>query len=538
MIENWLEPLLKTLSEIVIPLDLALNLAVLPNLVAVTAITFLLYRRPCFAYFALGWLVNVVTIIIFNRPSLKDTFTYELVHSAVSMTASLLFRIAYLDLKERRLATLLYGWRPALFVGITVVCWGLGLLLSLPATFMPQSSILDFLRTIPTGKVTVLPAIALTIGVMFDLGKWFNDQRETKLLSIMRGRTTLLTAWIADIPDEVLRQVRESEILPAAQRTLKTLNTARHLLAWSFIFYAAIHIFYLIPLGFDPNRVVPFFLAIGIKVGILLGMILILYADFLDLGRQLRISSELAVLGAVTAGVEHDMRHSLGLLSYSVLNLRRSALRKDADLTAKDPLGEINDIHDELMRLEATLDAIPTLRADAELRRSVVGVGGAVRQAANQLGLKGNAQIALHYDGHEGDLFTFADQEWLHYMFTNVLRNAKEAITSQWPRGGGEIGITFARIEGNAQVAIRDNGGGIPESILPHVRSPYVSSKTGGRRNRGMGLFIASRLAERQGGSLTIDTDSSSYTIVTISMPLQSADTPPPVEQRGRRRKR
>jgi len=52
-------------------------------------------------------------------------------------------------------------------------------------------------------------------------------------------------------------------------------------------------------------------------------------------------------------------------------------------------------------------------------------------------------------------------------------------------------------------VDVRDNGRGIPPSVLPHLFEPFYTTKTAGT---GIGLAMSAGIAESLGGTLTGET--------------------------------
>ena len=85
-------------------------------------------------------------------------------------------------------------------------------------------------------------------------------------------------------------------------------------------------------------------------------------------------------------------------------------------------------------------------------------------------------------------------------MLLNLLNNAREAIIGTGSRAG-RIAITLGEQEGTGVVTVRDNGGGIPESILEKIFEPYFSTKS---RGTGIGLYMSKMIIERNmGGTLT-----------------------------------
>lgn len=77
-------------------------------------------------------------------------------------------------------------------------------------------------------------------------------------------------------------------------------------------------------------------------------------------------------------------------------------------------------------------------------------------------------------------------------VLLNLLANAKEAIEARQARGG--IVSIFVEQQGSsARLRVRDNGGGIPDDILPRIFDPYFTTRESGT---GIGLYMSKMIIE------------------------------------------
>jgi two-component system, OmpR family, sensor kinase len=68
---------------------------------------------------------------------------------------------------------------------------------------------------------------------------------------------------------------------------------------------------------------------------------------------------------------------------------------------------------------------------------------------------------------------------------------------------GTEIRLSAERVDGTARLAVSDTGHGIPRKTLTRIFEPFYTASADGSRGAGLGLAIASELAERMSGELT-----------------------------------
>lgn len=87
----------------------------------------------------------------------------------------------------------------------------------------------------------------------------------------------------------------------------------------------------------------------------------------------------------------------------------------------------------------------------------------------------------------------------LNQVWTNLLDNAIDAVPA-----GGSIGLRTALVDGEVQVAIRDNGPGISPENQERIFDPFFTTKAAGVGS-GMGLGIVRRTLEGYNGRLTLE---------------------------------
>ena len=95
----------------------------------------------------------------------------------------------------------------------------------------------------------------------------------------------------------------------------------------------------------------------------------------------------------------------------------------------------------------------------------------------------------------------------------NVIENALHAMP-----GGGRLRFSvWLGDQGRLMLSIADTGVGMDEAAVGHIFEPYFSTKTTGT---GLGLTIAKRNIEANGGSIAVTSQRGVGTTVTVSMPV------------------
>jgi signal transduction histidine kinase len=98
-------------------------------------------------------------------------------------------------------------------------------------------------------------------------------------------------------------------------------------------------------------------------------------------------------------------------------------------------------------------------------------------------------------------------------VFFNLALNACEATAEQ----DGRITVDILSAENSFEIRVADNGQGIPVSIRTSLFDPFVSA--GKSNGTGLGLAIVSKIINDHGGSVTVESTSSTGTIFLIKMP-------------------
>jgi len=116
------------------------------------------------------------------------------------------------------------------------------------------------------------------------------------------------------------------------------------------------------------------------------------------------------------------------------------------------------------------------------------------------------------------DLFVKGDRVSLRELFFNLIDNAVR-YTPQ----GGEILVTLSRKDGDACVAVKDNGIGISEEHLRHIFKRFYrvdKSRSRSEGGAGLGLSICQRIAEIHGGTIEVESKVGKGSTFSVFLPL------------------
>lgn len=114
-----------------------------------------------------------------------------------------------------------------------------------------------------------------------------------------------------------------------------------------------------------------------------------------------------------------------------------------------------------------------------------------------QLFSNNHEHISLTFTGVEKGIYVFGDADQIGQVFTNLIKNAIQAI----PHGQeGEVKIIIHKNNRSVDIHISDNGKGISDEIREKLFTPNFTTKTTGM---GLGLAIVKNIVELHKGEIS-----------------------------------
>jgi two-component system sensor histidine kinase HydH len=210
--------------------------------------------------------------------------------------------------------------------------------------------------------------------------------------------------------------------------------------------------------------------------------------------RQLERKHRLAALGEMAAGMAHEIRNPLGGIQLYASMLSRDVREMPASLQL------VNKISVGVKRLEALVSQV--LQFTREIEAHVVGadlaylVEEAIELSADRAQAAG---VRCRAEGTR-PMNVKVDPLLMGQAILNLLLNGIEAVGER--ADGGEIEVGWALVGAeNFKLTIRDNGPGIPASVVDRIFNPFFTTKESGT---GLGLAIVHRIVEAHEGSITV----------------------------------
>jgi len=213
-------------------------------------------------------------------------------------------------------------------------------------------------------------------------------------------------------------------------------------------------------------------------------------------------------VGAFVRAAAHEIAGQINAISMNAELLKLLLERSDvarADETVKRMLSDCGR-YGRMVRALERFGVCMTVREREPV--AVADMIEAARVAFVQE--RSGEKPALQVDA--GDASLVVDRIGMQRVLSGLFHNAAEA-------GARSIAITASREADVLNVAIADDGDGIPARIHARATEPFFTTRRESGHN-GLGLTLAAEIVAAHGGSLSIEENDGRGTRVTLRLPL------------------
>ena len=237
-----------------------------------------------------------------------------------------------------------------------------------------------------------------------------------------------------------------------------------------------------------------------------------------DAQRQLVQNERMALLGTFASGLAHEVRNPLNSIALQLSLLERRIVGVEPRLMQQlDEL--VGVIREEIRRLDALVGDFLFFSRTSRIQLQATDLDALVDEVTRLLRPEArNAGVTLRRE-RVGEALpsVAADSEKLKQVVINLVRNAIEAMPE-----GGAVALESGLREGKAEIAVRDNGPGLPEGV--DIFQLFVTTKPKGT---GLGLSIAQQIVHAHGGEIRAASEPGAGACFTIALPLEPAGAAP-----------
>ncbi len=263
---------------------------------------------------------------------------------------------------------------------------------------------------------------------------------------------------------------------------------------------------------------------------------------------QLLVQEKMASLGALTAGIAHEIKNPLNFVTnFAALSVELideanelfAQFRQKPDNADAEYLGQLfSDLHTNLHKIEEHGKRADSI-VKGMLAHSRGGAGQFQPTDVNAL-IAEAASLAYHGLRAQDVDFNIALEnvfdpalptisvvpQDLSRAILNIVNNGCYAAHQRAVRQPGfqpVLRCTTVRTPAGVEIRIRDNGTGIPKEVLPRIFNPFFTTKPTGS-GTGLGLSLSYQIVvDQHKGAMRVETEEGEFTEFILTLPERAA---------------
>jgi C4-dicarboxylate-specific signal transduction histidine kinase len=238
----------------------------------------------------------------------------------------------------------------------------------------------------------------------------------------------------------------------------------------------------------------------------------------LEIGQQrneLAHIARVSTMGQLASSLAHELNQPLGAI------LRNAEAAELFLQEAAPDLDEVRailvDIRKDDQRAGAVIDRMRDMIQRRKVEHCRLNLDQLAGEVVTLLGPDAELRrVGLSFESNPALPPVLGDRVQLQQVLLNLLLNAMDAVIDNTP-AKRRVAVRTRAAGAMVQVAVSDNGHGIPADKLPFVFEPFYTSKPNGL---GMGLAISRSIIEAHGGRLWAENSSAGGAILTFTVPV------------------
>ncbi len=235
-----------------------------------------------------------------------------------------------------------------------------------------------------------------------------------------------------------------------------------------------------------------------------------------QLERETRRSESLTTLGAMAAGIAHELNNPIGIISSRIELMIADSEGKQLPAEMAE---DLRVLHRNALRVSKIAQGLLTLARQRPRQPKHIDINSVVEDtlllAGKQMS-KDGIRVSVSMDRTIPSIL--GDSTSLEEVLLNLLMNAREAMES-----GGTIRIETRLAPDRPDwvcLTVADSGCGIAADAMEKLFDPFYTTKVSGT---GMGLWVSKRIVRDHRGSIEVESEPGRGTTFVITIPCASA---------------
>jgi len=230
--------------------------------------------------------------------------------------------------------------------------------------------------------------------------------------------------------------------------------------------------------------------------------------------KELELTHRLQAWAEMASQVAHEIKNPLTPIQLNAEHLRR--VHADRGLPLSPVLEEcVGTILTQVKLLRQIASEFSSFASSPAVRPAAVPVPELVHQAVDPyvIGLRERIQFTVDVPPTLPQVYV--DRTLVTRSLTNIVENALHAMPAT-----GVLTIVARAVDSTVQIRVSDTGVGMDAAALERAFEPYFSTKSTGT---GLGLPIAKRNIELNGGTIAVTSGRDRGTTVELTLPIVPA---------------
>lgn len=220
---------------------------------------------------------------------------------------------------------------------------------------------------------------------------------------------------------------------------------------------------------------------------------------------QLVRSERNRLAGQVATGMAHDLKNVLSTI------VARCQLVRGAE-TSDSVLRSVRGMENAAQSAATMIEKLQECSREHSLQHDeIVDVSVIAQEAIDLLSPRYAGGVEVEARLTKGCLAKVVPGE-LRELFLNLIVNACDAMPE-----GGRLSVTVRPDESGVLVDVEDSGAGMPPDVRDRVFEPFFTTK--GKKGTGLGLAIVKNVVLKNKGTIAIESEAGSGTVVSVALP-------------------
>jgi len=230
-----------------------------------------------------------------------------------------------------------------------------------------------------------------------------------------------------------------------------------------------------------------------------------------EIEKQLIKSEKMATLGLLSSGIAHELRNPL-----NIIETARYGVEEMESNLSPESLKKLEIIKRNVTRASGIINNLLQFSRHSEFEREKIDIANRIDTTIALLEKEMTSRHILLRTEYTKLPKVYFSIDSLKQVFLNIILNAIQAM----PNGGTlKISAVVPKDQKWVIVNFSDTGHGIAKENLPHIFTPFYTTKKG-KEGTGLGLYISYSIIQREGGDISVSSREGVGTTFTVKLPI------------------